>query len=73
MLREEIEFEPEPVFASTLLFYGEEDDMVPVERSIEVWRRAREDVEVVRLPGIGHEPWKARRSRRSTSRGSSAG
>jgi uncharacterized protein len=61
VLREEIDFEPAPVFARTrvptLLFYGESDDLVPVERSIQVWRRARDDVEIVRLPGAGHEPW----------------
>ena len=58
---EEMDFEPEPVFAAvrvpTLLVYGEDDDWMPVDLSVEAWRRARGDeVEVVRLPGVGHEP-----------------
>jgi uncharacterized protein len=59
--RDEMEFEPEPVFAEvrvpTLLFYGEDDEWVPIEPSIEAWRRARGDeVEIVRVPGAGHDP-----------------
>jgi uncharacterized protein len=59
--REEMDFEPEPVFAETavptLLFYGEDDEWVPIEKSIETWRRARgEQIEIVRLPGTRHEP-----------------
>jgi uncharacterized protein len=58
--RDEMEFEPEPVFAEvrvpTLLFYGEDDEWIPIEASIEAWRRARGDeVEVVRLAGTGHD------------------
>jgi uncharacterized protein len=58
--RDEMEFEPEPVFAEvrmpTLLFYGENDEWIPIEPSIEAWRRARgEEVEIVRLPGTGHD------------------
>jgi uncharacterized protein len=58
---EEMDFEPEPVFARvrvpTLLVYGEDDDWMPVDLSVEAWRRARgEEVDVVRLPGVGHEP-----------------
>jgi pimeloyl-ACP methyl ester carboxylesterase len=58
---EEMDFEPEPVFAvvrvPTLLVYGEEDAWMPIDESIEAWRRARGDaVDVVRLPGVGHEP-----------------
>jgi pimeloyl-ACP methyl ester carboxylesterase len=57
---EEMDLEPEPVFAElrvpTLLFYGEEDTWIPIDASIEAWRRARGDeVEVVRLPGTGHD------------------
>ena len=58
---EEMDFEPEPVFARvsvpTLLFYGDEDEWIPLEESIEAWRRARGDaVDVVLLRGFGHEP-----------------
>jgi pimeloyl-ACP methyl ester carboxylesterase len=58
---EEMDFEPEPVFARvrvpTLLVYGEADSWMPVDLSVEAWRRARGDeVDVVRLPGVGHEP-----------------
>jgi uncharacterized protein len=58
--RDEMEFEPEPVFAQvrvpTLLFYGEDDEWIPIDASIEAWRRARGDeVEIVRLPGTGHD------------------
>ena len=58
--RDEMEFEPEPVFAEvrvpTLLFYGEDDEWIPIEPSIEAWRRVRGDeVEIVRLPGTGHD------------------
>jgi alpha-beta hydrolase superfamily lysophospholipase len=60
-VREELDFEPEPVFdevrVPTLLFYGEDDEWIPIEPSIDAWRRARGDaVEVVRLPGTRHEP-----------------
>jgi pimeloyl-ACP methyl ester carboxylesterase len=58
--RDEMEFEPEPVFAEvrvpTLLFYGEDDEWIPIDASIEAWRRARgEKVEIVRLAGTGHD------------------
>ena len=58
---EEMDFEPEPIFAAvrvpTLLVYGEADSWMPVDLSVEAWRRARgEEVDVVRLPGVGHEP-----------------
>lgn len=60
-LAEELFFDPEPVFAqvraATLLFYGDDDSWTPVEPSIDAWRRARGDeVEIVVLPGTGHEP-----------------
>jgi uncharacterized protein len=60
-LADELFFEPAPVFAQvrvpTLLFYGDDDSWIPVEASIETWRRARgDDVEVVILLGTGHEP-----------------
>jgi uncharacterized protein len=58
---EEMDFEPEPVFervrVPTLLFYGEDDEWIPLEESIEAWRRARGDaVDVVLLRGFGYEP-----------------
>ena len=59
---EEMDFEPEPVFARvrvpTLLVYGEDDDWMPVGESIDAWRRARgNEVDIVRLPGVGHAPY----------------
>jgi pimeloyl-ACP methyl ester carboxylesterase len=59
--REEMEFEPEPLFAEvrvpTLLLYGEDDDWIPIDESIAAWRRALGDeVEIVRVPGTGHDP-----------------
>lgn len=57
---EEMDFEPEPVFARvrvpTLVFFGDDDEWIPIEASIEAWRRARGDeVKIVRLPGTGHD------------------
>ena len=59
------DFDPAPVFARvrvpTLLFYGEDDEWIPIDDSIRVWRdaaraaRAR-DLTIVRLPGMRHEP-----------------
>src|SRR5205085_2785064 len=41
---------------TTLLFYGEDDEWIPIDASIEAWRRARGDEgEIVRLPGTGHD------------------
>jgi pimeloyl-ACP methyl ester carboxylesterase len=59
--REEMDFDPEPIFAHvrvpTLLVYGEDDDWVPVDASVETWTRARGgEVEIVLLPETGHEP-----------------
>jgi pimeloyl-ACP methyl ester carboxylesterase len=60
-VRAELDFDPEPVFARTrvptLLVYGDEDEWIPVEESIAAWQRARVDeVEVLVIPGAGHEP-----------------
>jgi uncharacterized protein len=60
-LAEEMFFDPRPVFARvrvpTLLFYGDDDSWTPVAPSIAAWRDARGDaVEIVLLPGTGHEP-----------------
>jgi pimeloyl-ACP methyl ester carboxylesterase len=60
-VRAELDFDPEPVFARvevpTLLIYGDRDEWIPVDESIAAWRRARGDaVDVVIIPGAGHEP-----------------
>ena len=59
-VREELDFDPAPVFAKVevpaLLFYGDQDEWIPVEESIAAWREARDDVEVVVIAGTGHEP-----------------
>jgi pimeloyl-ACP methyl ester carboxylesterase len=60
-IRAELDFEPGPVFAQvrvpTLLFYGDEDEWIPVDESIAAWRQARGDaVDVVVISGVGHEP-----------------
>jgi len=62
---EDMDFDPEPVFAQVrcpvLLFYGEDDEWVPIDDCIAAWRRAaasagNEDVTIVRLPGTLHLP-----------------
>jgi uncharacterized protein len=59
-VREELDFDPAPVFAGvdvpTLLFYGDEDEWIPVPESIAAWREARPDAEAHVVPGTGHEP-----------------
>jgi pimeloyl-ACP methyl ester carboxylesterase len=61
----DLDFDPAPVFARVrvpvLLFYGEDDEWVPIDASIEAWRWAatqtkNRDVTIVRLPGAGHAP-----------------
>ena len=56
---EEMDFDPEPVFAGVrvpaLLFLGEDDSWSPVPASIETWRRAKPDAEVVVIPGAEHD------------------
>jgi pimeloyl-ACP methyl ester carboxylesterase len=57
---EEMDFDPRPVFEQvrvpTLLFYGDDDEWSPVERSVEAWRQARgDDVEIVVVPDAGHD------------------
>jgi pimeloyl-ACP methyl ester carboxylesterase len=56
-----IDFDPAPIFASVrvpvLAFYGEEDEWVPVDASLDALRRAGiPDLTVVRLRGTGHAP-----------------
>ena len=60
-VRAELDFDPKPVFAQvrvpTLLFYGDEDEWIPVDESIDAWRRARDgEVDVTVIAGVGHEP-----------------
>jgi len=61
----DMDFEPAAIFAGihcpVLLFYGEDDEWIPIDESIEVWRRAAEaggntNMTVVRLPGTSHHP-----------------
>jgi pimeloyl-ACP methyl ester carboxylesterase len=60
-IAEEMFFEPVPIFSRVtvpaLLFYGDDDSWSPVPESIQAWRLARNhEVEIVVLPGTGHEP-----------------
>jgi uncharacterized protein len=60
-LRQELLFDPAPVFAATdvptLLVYGPDDDWIPVRTSIDTWRRARRNgIELALVPGAGHTP-----------------
>ena len=61
----DMDFDPQPVFAKVgcpvLAFYGETDAWMPIEESINAWRRAGEqsrnnDITVVRLAGCDHKP-----------------
>ena len=60
-----MDFDPEPVFSRVrvpvLLFYGDDDEWQPIERSMATWRRAaaraaNDDVTIVRLAGTRHAP-----------------
>ena len=62
---QDMDFDPEPVFAQihcpVLLFYGEDDDWVPIDESIAAWQRAatsadNQDVTIARLSGTMHLP-----------------
>jgi len=60
----DMDFDPAELIATlscpVLAFFGEDDDWVPVDESIERWRAAAvtggADLTVVRLPGTSHEP-----------------
>jgi pimeloyl-ACP methyl ester carboxylesterase len=61
----DMDFDPAAVFARvrvpTLLFYGEDDEWQPIDRSVDAWRQAaaqagNQDLTVVRLAGTGHAP-----------------
>jgi pimeloyl-ACP methyl ester carboxylesterase len=60
-----MDFDPELVFSRVhvpvLLFYGDDDEWQPIERSMATWRRAaaraaNSDVTIVRLSGTRHAP-----------------
>ena len=56
---EEMQFDPVPIFASvtvpTLLFYGTDDGLIPVDASVAAWRRAGGDaVDVTLIPDASH-------------------
>jgi uncharacterized protein len=55
----EMDFDPEPIFARVrvpaLLFFGERDSWSPVPESVETWRRAKPDAEVVVIPEAEHD------------------
>ena len=57
---QELDFDPVPIFNAVrvpvLLVYGDQDEWIPVDESIAVWRRARPDADVLVLPGVGHVP-----------------
>jgi uncharacterized protein len=59
-VRQELDFDPVPVFAAVdvpvLLFYGDQDEWIPVPESIAAWKKARPDADVIVVPGTGHEP-----------------
>ena len=59
-IEQELDFDPGPVFQEVrvpiLLVYGDQDEWIPVEESISIWRRARPDADVVVVPGVGHVP-----------------
>lgn len=59
-VRQELDFDPVPVFAAVnvpvLLFYGDQDEWIPVPESITAWKKARPDADVIVVPGTGHEP-----------------
>jgi pimeloyl-ACP methyl ester carboxylesterase len=56
---EEMDFDPEPVFARVrvpvLLFFGACDSWSPVPESVETWRRAKPDAEVVVITDAEHD------------------
>jgi len=56
---EEMDFDPEPIFAQvrvpTLLFFGGRDSWSPIPESVETWRRAKPDAEVVVFAEAEHD------------------
>ena len=56
---EEMDFDPEPIFAQVrvpaLLFFGGRDSWSPIPESVETWRRAKPDAEVVVIPEAEHD------------------
>jgi pimeloyl-ACP methyl ester carboxylesterase len=56
---EEMDFDPEPIFAQVrvpaLLFFGGRDSWSPIPESVETWRRAKPDAEVVVFAEAEHD------------------
>jgi len=56
---EEMDFDPEPIFARVrvpaLLFFGARDSWSPIPPSVQTWRRAKPDAEIVVLSAAEHD------------------
>jgi pimeloyl-ACP methyl ester carboxylesterase len=56
---EELDFDPRPIFARVrvpaLLFFGERDSWSPVEASVDAWREAKPDAQIVVIPDAEHD------------------
>lgn len=56
---EEMDFDPEPIFAGVrvpaLLFFGGRDSWSPIPPSVETWRRAKPDADIVIIPEAEHD------------------
>jgi uncharacterized protein len=56
---EQMDFDPEPIFADVrvpaLLFFGARDSWSPIPESVETWRRAKPDAEVVVIRDAEHD------------------
>jgi uncharacterized protein len=56
---EEMDFDPEPIFAGVrvpaLLFFGGRDSWSPIPASVDTWRRAKPDAEIVVIPEAEHD------------------
>jgi len=54
----DMDYDPGPIFervrCPVLAVYGETDAWVPIDESIEVWRRALPSIDIVRVPGCDH-------------------
>jgi len=62
---EDMDFDPGTILSQVrcpvLLFYGEDDEWIPIDESVSVWRQTTADagnmaITVVRLPGTSHFP-----------------
>jgi len=56
---EEMDFDPRPIFARVripaLLFFGERDSWSPIPPSVDAWRLAKPDAEIVVIPEAEHD------------------